>query len=128
MNDNELEFMRPQDEQEETARSQRQYTRLLADKVETGESLSSMERKWIAAILRGAVDAIQPPKGNRGPSPKLDPGSLAMEYAILREHQSYSENAAHELLAGRHTVSPEAIKKALKKYGAIAISMIRQNQ
>jgi len=128
MNDNELEFLRSQEEQEETARSQRQYTRLLADKVETGEILSSMERKWIAAILRGAVDAIQPPKGNRGPSPKLDPGSLAMEYAILREIHGYTNNAAHEHLAGRHAVSTEAIKKALKKYGAIAISMIRENQ
>jgi hypothetical protein len=128
MNDNELEFIRPRAEQEETASNQREYTRLLADRVESGESLSSWERKWIAAILRGAAYSIQPPKGNRGPSPKLDPGSLAMEYAILRELQGYTGNAAHELLADKYFVSREAIKKALEKYGDVAVSMIRENQ
>lgn len=100
---------------EAAARGQRQSVRLLADKLEAGEELNSLQRKFLAAVLRGAADSIQAPR-RQGPATKLPDGDdAAIEFAILVNHQGYSRTQAREEIAAKYEVSVEAVRKYLKR-------------
>jgi hypothetical protein len=59
----------------------------------------------------------------RGHPPEIDPGSVALDFALLRA-RGLGVNAAHDKLAERHGVSVTAIKKALKKYRPAAEDIV----
>jgi len=100
---------------EDDARAQRQSARKIADKIEAGETLSKFEGKWIAAVIRGAVDYIQAPT-RQGPPSKLPNGDdAAIEFALLVIHQGKSKTQARADLAEKYCVSIEAVRKYLDK-------------
>lgn len=97
------------------ARRQRQTTRLLAEKVESGEVLNGLERGFVAAILRGAADSIQATTRQGPPSKLPDGDDAAMEYAFLVVHQGKSKTQACSYLAEKYDVSIQAVRKRLSK-------------
>jgi hypothetical protein len=112
-------------EHERVALAQRASLQSIAKKIERGEALNSLEAAFSAAALRHMAQQIptKPPR-RRGQEPQLDPGNLAIEFALLVHTQGHTPNAAHEALAERYSVSVQAIKKALSKYGLEALSLI----
>jgi hypothetical protein len=107
-----------------TAQGQRDYTYELAKKIEAGENLDQIEKIWAAGLLRCWADNLPQtmPKG-RGKPRKVDPGHLAIEFA-LKVKGGMSENAAIEKLADEHDMSVPGIKKSLKKYKSDALALL----
>ena len=111
----------------ESAHASQRYFAELADRIERGDpSLTRMDGIFAAQAIRAYASQItlEMPR-NRGADPKMDPGALAMEFALLHLKDGMTKNGAHEALAERHDVSITAVKKALKKYGDSAIDVVR---
>lgn len=111
----------------EGAHASQRYFAELADRIERGDpSLTRMDGIFAAQAIRAYASQItlEMPR-NRGADPKMDPGALAMEFALLHLKGGMTKNGAHETLAERHDVSITAVKKALKKYGDSAIDVVR---
>jgi hypothetical protein len=108
----------PPEEYAEAARHQREWINELADKIEAGEPLKTLlDRKLAAGLLRASAKQIpdkQPRR--RGAEPKFNSQQAAWEFALLVNAHGRSHNKAHEELAERFGVEPEAIRKALKKH------------
>ena len=102
----------------------RAYALEMSKRILAGDQLEALDRKNVAEMLRAYADAMSESRPRRrGQGPKIDPGSVAMCFAMLRTHEKMSANEAHELLAERFEVSVTAIKKALTKYGPEAIRL-----
>lgn len=117
------------EEYERTARNQRAYFSELADKLITDapleESLSLFDRVWAAGAIRAYASQIPLKKpGSRGQAPRLDPGKVAVEFALETVNKGVPKSVAIARLAEKWDVSDEAIRKALKKYGDRAVSML----
>ncbi|PRY70996.1 hypothetical protein [Halomonas ventosae] len=112
---------------EADARSGRQTVRLLADKLEAGEELKSLERQFLAGVLRAAADSIQAPRRQGPPSKLPDGDQAAIEFALLVNQQGYSRTQAREEIADKYEVSVEAVRKHLKKdcRGERALAFVR---
>lgn len=122
-----IRFRTSPEEYEKKARGQRIYFNELAAKIETGEAnMSLLDSIMAAGAIRAFASQIPltEPRG-KGQLPKVDPGSVAMEFASLVVIKGMSKNAAHEKLAEKWDVSVPAIKKALTKYGDTALSWLQ---
>ena len=121
-----FEMHPPREEVARIAESQRVHTRALADLIQDGKSLDRpLDREWVAGILRAWADQIPDSRpGKQGPRPKIDPGTLAFEFAVLVNRQNLSENAAIEALSESWDVSITAIKKQLPKFKEAALLMV----
>lgn len=108
----------------ELIRASKAYALEMSAKILAGETLNEIQRDNIAEMLRVFAEGMSesPPRGP-GQPPRIDPGSVAMSFAILRIHKKMGVNKAHEELAGRFGVSVTAIKESLKKYGPAAIRL-----
>jgi hypothetical protein len=104
----------------ETAESQREDVRAIADKLERGEPLEATpggSGAVAAAILRQWADSLsdKPPR-KPGQLPSICRSEVAIHFEVL-VRRGMSANKAKETLAGRYEVSPESIRKAVKERG-----------
>jgi hypothetical protein len=112
-----------------TAQHQRELARKIADVLERGECLDSLEyptayRKFAANILRLWADnhPDNPPRA-RGRAPTFPSGSAALMVAF-DVAEGMSRRAAIAKTAEFYGVSTEAITKAIKPHRAMAESMV----
>jgi len=117
-----ITFLTSPEDYEKTSRSQIAYFNELADRIESGDpTLTVLDGIWAAGAIRAYASQIplQAPKG-RGRQPVVDPGRVALEFAVLTVLKAVPKSAARAQLAEEHGVSDEAIRKALKKHGPTA--------
>lgn len=96
-----------------TADEQKSYIKALAEKIESGEKLRSMDVAVIAAILRHfAKDMSRKRPRPAGHPPKLPDFELVANFAQMK-HRDMSDNAAIEALAEQYGASVTAVKKRL---------------
>ncbi|MGH8074969.1 MAG: hypothetical protein ACREO4_13025 [Lysobacter sp.] len=122
-----IPFRTPPAKFRKVALSQRSYFNDLAERISAGDpSLTRFDGAMAAGAIRAFASQIplEEPRA-RGQAPKLDPGSLALEFAVLVEGRKMSRNAARDQLAEKWGVSETSIKKALQKYGETALSWLK---
>ncbi len=124
-----LTFLTNPEEYERIARSQKAYFEELADKLITDapleELLNTFDRVWAAGAIRAYASQIPLAEPRlRGQRPKVDPGAVALQYALKTIKQGTPKSVAIAELAEEWDVSDEAIRKALKKHGNTAVTML----
>lgn len=107
-------------------KAQREFIDSIADRVEKGEPFArAAERKLIAGILRAWAKQIHDAQpGTRSGTAKLDPGYVAIHFAVLVNGQGQTKSAATAELAGIYDVSPAAIRDAIAKFEAQAMRLV----
>tara|TARA_R100000005_G_scaffold75323_1_gene42516 strand:- start:10254 stop:10709 length:456 start_codon:yes stop_codon:yes gene_type:complete len=98
---------------EALALRQKAYFTELANRLEAGESLSAMDRKLAASLMRRASDAISTKRKRPRGQPVQVPDIARWEYARLIVHRGLSSNEAIEELSERYSSSIESIKAKL---------------
>ncbi|MCC5451690.1 hypothetical protein LMJ53_08120 [Rheinheimera sp. UJ51] len=101
----------------ETVKKQRAYIHSIAEKMETGKKLSSLESKWAAAVLRAAATRMSEVRPRNIGKPSILPGDLAIHFNLKVVFDGLSRNKAIENLAEQFNVSETAIKKHLGLIG-----------
>lgn len=109
----EEEHKRADEQYEHIAESQKDFINQMAEKIEAGETLTTFECSFVAAVLRGAADGIRTKRPRRRGSPDKLPGELAVWFGLKTRVEGMSDNAAAEELAGKYGTSVEAVKKTL---------------
>lgn len=105
-------------------REQKKYARELADRVDRGEPLDEMGSEIVSSLLRSWADKIPEEQPRpRGHQPQFASGAAALYVANRRRRgESYRQAVAN--VAEHYGVTDESIKKALKKDGDQAQSVI----
>ena len=96
----------------ELAQRQKAYFNELANRLEAGETINSMDRKLAAALIRRAAAAISTKRKRPKGQPAQVPDTVRLEYARLLG-DGLSSNKAMEELCERYSASLEAIKGKL---------------
>lgn len=126
----EIRFLTSDEEYARIANGQIGFFQELATKIETVEDLNSELSMWDRIHAAGAIRAYasqiptQQPRG-RGKAPEIDPGALAIRFALLTEVKGIPEPEARGILADEFDVSVNAVNKSLRKYRTRAVNMLR---
>ena len=114
------------EEHREVVRSQKAYIRELADKLEAGEALDSLARRFAAAVLRGAANNMsEVRKRSKGQSKVQDEVAVYVAGDVV--FRGKTKNASIEHWAGVYGVDVNSIKKVLKKVGYESIKKSMEN-
>lgn len=90
----------------------------IADKLEKGDALNSLEQAVAASVIRNAAANLPTePKIKRG-RPGTLPHMIMIEYATLVIRDGLSRTAAVQYIAEKYKASVNAVKKKLKSQGA----------
>lgn len=96
----------------------------VAAKIEAGEAISRFDVKLAAHVLRLYAENLPKTAPLKvGQLPKIDPANVALRHEILLL-QGHKKLAAKNLLAEEFDVSVESIRKAVKKFGPDARTLL----
>lgn len=108
------------------ASGRKEFYQDLAKRIADGDELLPIDRYCAAlAIVRYAAsipDRLRRKKAGR--PRKVDPGRLAVKFALLTERDGIAPLDAHLQLAEELGMSPSGVERALRKYGEIARKML----
>lgn len=123
-----IEFLTSFEDLKRTAEGQAEFALEVAEKLQEGSQINAFEAGFAAAILRfWAEEMPKNLKRPRGQKPVIDPGEVALRYALFVNGKGMGKMEAIGILADENGVSDEAIRKALKKYKEVALQMIPPN-
>lgn len=95
----------------------RKYLREIADLMEAGSPLNSMQVKFAASALRHVADIMSLERPRPAGRPAKLPDDARLWYADLIVHQGMSETAALNFIADKYQVTLEAAKRKMGKIG-----------
>ena len=128
MSTDKIEWLTPDDEYESLAKSQKDFAKGIALKIERSETLDGLERRFAAGALRFWADNLPlRQKRKRGKQPQIDPADVAIHYACMVNGQGKKKTPAIAQLAEHYGVTTQAIEEALKKYRDVALSLIPES-
>ena len=115
----EEDHIRADAEHRRIAENQINFINEMADRIEAGESLTSYQAGFTAAVLREAAKKLINPKRTRPAGhPVRLPDEARLWYADLIVHQGISETAALGVIADKYQVTLEAVKRKVGKLGS----------
>lgn len=98
---------------EPLAQRQKDFSLAIAEKLERGEPLSSIERKWAAEAIRAAASQIKPKEKKLVGRPSKITELALVDFHLLRTFQGLSVKAAEITLSERYGVSTAVIHDRL---------------
>lgn len=114
------------EEYAEGVRSNRAWATRVADRIEAGELLSSLDKKMVAGVVRLWAKQLRelPPKP-RGQPPRFCHGSWALVYLTYRA-QGMSPSAAYAEIADQVGVSEQAVEKKMRDHAPGAARLLAE--
>ena len=114
------------DKHPEVVKAQRDFMRMVAERIEKGEPFARAgERKLVAGVLRAWARQLPDTLANASDGwASIDPGYAAIHFACLVNGQGRTRAAAAQELAGLYGATAEDILEAIATHEASAMRLV----